>query len=148
VFQIQSWGSLALSCKANRYVKAKTELLSLVFEVDPGDSDNEGWRAMVQNLYKLEYLHRAPPPPKEPGSREWMWACVRQIRLIALESQTEDNEYLFTLIFYLLRRASFQDEHMPDKYRRDYAYYLASKLTEDLLNALAKSKEASGGHRA
>jgi len=128
--------------------------VSLVFEVDPPDkhadkatidNDNESWRTLVESLYKLEYLHRAPPPPKEPGPREWMWACARQIRLIALESQTKDNEYLFTIIFYLMRRASFKDDHGPDKYRKDYAYFLASKLTEDLMSALGKSKEASGG---
>ena len=131
--------------------------VSLVFEVDPPDkntdrviidNDNKEWRRLVENLYKPEYLHRAPPPPKEPGSREWMWACVRQVRLIALESQTQDNEYLFTLIFYLLRRASFQDETSPDKYRRDYAYYLASRLTDGLVSALGKSKEATGENRA
>ncbi len=73
---------------------------------------------------------------------------MRQIRLIALESQTVEREYQFVLILYLLRRASFADGSGPDKYRRDYAYYLASRLTDDLLSALGKTKEASGGDRA
>jgi len=109
--------------------------VSLVFEVDPQDEDDEGWRALVENLYKAEYLHRAPPPPKEPARREWIWACVRQIRLIALDSQTNDKEYQFALVFHLLRHASFQHESSPDKYRRNYAYYLASRLTDDLERA-------------
>jgi hypothetical protein len=119
--------------------------VSLVFEVEATDQDNEGWRTLVETLYRSEYLHRAPPPPKEPAPREWMWACVRQIRLIALESQTTDREYQVALIMYLMRRASFADESGPDKYRRDYAYFLASRLTDDLVSAIGKTKEASGG---
>jgi hypothetical protein len=118
--------------------------VSIVFEVDPPDrntdkvvtdNDNERWMADVENLYSREFLFRAPPPPSQPGPREWMWACVRQIRLIALESQTNDCEYHFALIMHLLRRASFPDESYPDKYRRDYAYFLASQLTDDLQRA-------------
>jgi hypothetical protein len=106
--------------------------VSVVFEVDPNDQDNEGWLATVKRLYEPEYLYRAPPPPDEPSTHEWMWACVRQIRLIALESQTSDTEYQFALILYLLRRASFADESAPDKFRRDFAYYLANQLVESL----------------
>jgi hypothetical protein len=109
--------------------------VSIVFEVEATDKDNEGWLKLVESLYESQYLHRAPPPPKEPAPREWMWASVRQIRLIALESQTTEREYQFALILYLLRRASFEDESGPDKYRRDYAFYLASRLTDDLVRA-------------
>lgn len=110
--------------------------VSLVFELDTRDADNRGWSGLAGNLYKSQYLHRAPPPPKEPAAREWMWACVRQVRLIALESQETDREYHYALIWYLLRRAAFKNENGRDKYRRDFAYYLASRLTEDLVKAM------------
>jgi hypothetical protein len=48
--------------------------VSFVFEADPHDADDEGWRALAESLYNPDHLHRAPPPPKEPGRREWMWA--------------------------------------------------------------------------
>jgi hypothetical protein len=122
--------------------------VSLVFEMDSTDADNEGWRELAHNLYESQYLHRAPPPPKEPAAREWMWACVRQIRLIALESQETDREYHYALIWYLLRRAAFRNENARDKFRRDFAYYLACRLVASLEEVLRSSEGSHAGKTA
>jgi len=112
--------------------------VSLACEVGPAEKDNVGWREVVDKLYDPSYLLRPPPPPNEPAPREWLWSCIRQIRLIGLASQTTDKEYQFALALYLLRRASFRDESPPDRYRRAYAYVLASRLVADIISGKAK----------
>jgi hypothetical protein len=104
--------------------------VSLLFTA-AGDK-NDGWKDLVDNLYEPGHLQSPPPPASGPSSREWLWAAVRQLRMIALSCQTSPNEYLTALIYCLLRRSRFDEDERFEQERAAYAYVLAEQLLERL----------------
>jgi hypothetical protein len=104
--------------------------VSLVFSA-AGDA-NVGWRDLVDTLYKPEYLDRPPPPANEPSKREWLWAAVRRLRLIAIGCEKSAGEYATALAYCLLRRARFKEDHLKEKERAAYAYVIAERLIAGL----------------
>lgn len=105
--------------------------VSLLFTA-AGDSA-EGWRALVDTLYRDEYLQRVPPPPREPSKREWVWNAVRQIRLLAAScEETGGEEYRRALVYSLLRRAGFLDDRPGEQERGDYAFVIAERLLKSI----------------
>ena len=97
------------------------------------NDSNDGWRPLIDTLYRDEHLQRAPPPPLEPSKREWVWSAVRQIRLLAAScEETCGEEYQRALIYSLLRRAGFQDNIPIEEERGDYAYVIAERLLKSI----------------
>jgi hypothetical protein len=108
--------------------------VALVFSAGK-DDDNIGWQKMVDTLFESRYFEQAPSPATQPLPREWLWNCVRQIRLFALSMQTTRFEYAAALGVYLLRFSMFKADHAAEEFRRAYAYVLA----ENLLKMAAKA---------
>lgn len=104
--------------------------VSLVFSA-AGDV-NDGWRELVDTLYKPEYLDRPPPPANEPSKHEWLWSAVRQLRLIALGCEKSPDEYSTALLYCLLRRARFKEDDPAEQERAAYAYVIAERLIATL----------------
>lgn len=106
--------------------------VSLSIGMDNHDKDDAGWSRVMHSLYRLDYVNAVPPLAQEPSPREWLWTCVRQIRLNALAMQVDDLEYAIALALYLMRWATFQEKHsLPDEhdeYRKAHAYVLAERL--------------------
>jgi hypothetical protein len=108
--------------------------VALVFSAGK-DDDNIGWQKMVDTLFESRYFEQAPSPATQPLPREWLWNCVRQVRLFALSMQTTRFEYAAALGVYLLRFSMFKADHAAEEFRRAYAYVLA----ENLLKMAAKA---------
>lgn len=111
----------------------------LVFSSPVGSGDDDaGWRTIVDRLYQPEYFEQAPPPADQPLQREWLWTCVRQIRLYAIAMQMCDSaakwnsEYQLVLAFYLLRHSMFVASNPQEEFRRAYAYVTAEALIKRL----------------
>jgi len=105
--------------------------VSLAFAITSESDDNEGWRKLIDRLYKHAYLRQAPPPAAQPLPREWLWTCVRQIRMFALSMETSGGEYRDALVAYLLRFAMFPAESEKEEHRRAYAIVIAERLLEE-----------------
>jgi hypothetical protein len=102
---------------------------ALVFSMaNSKDDDDEGWRKTVDRLFDEKYFVQAPPPANQPLPREWLWNCVRQIRLVALSMQTTKFEYATVLGIYLLRCSMFKADYPQEEFRRTYAYMLGERL--------------------
>jgi hypothetical protein len=101
---------------------------TLLFSAVDEEDKYATWRKTVDALFKEEYLEHAPPPAKQPHPREWLWNCVRQIRLVALGMQTSKFEYAAVLGIYSLRCAMFKADYPEEELRRAYAYVLAERL--------------------
>jgi uncharacterized protein associated with vWA-MoxR-VMAP ternary system len=111
--------------------------ISIAFRVAGDDDDDEGWSKLMDTLYGLEFLEKAPPPAKEPIPREWLWSCVRQIRsLIHAGGDVLPSEYSITVAIYLLRHSTYPSDNEHDKFRKAYAYVLAEKIILALENKL------------
>jgi len=110
--------------------------VSIAFRFPVEERENETWKSMIDTLYLESNLMSVPPPAREPLPREWLWTTVRQIRLIALASQVSPYEYQFALVIYLLRWAMYPPDVHDEEYRRAYAYVVAERLCDRLLEKL------------
>jgi hypothetical protein len=108
--------------------------ISLAFEVSPLDKDFEGWLDLMDTVYCLTFINKTPPPVKDPHDREWLCACIRQIRILALAEQKSSQEYSTLLAIHLLRQATYPGRTEEEKRRNAYAYVLA----EQLINRIGK----------
>lgn len=109
--------------------------VSLAMRVPVGTQDRpfdkEAWERVVRPLYARDTIRGLPafPDPIEPYA--WLKACVRQIRLYALQMQEgRPGQYAEVLAYFLLR-AAIQDPKNRDaaeEHRRTVAYCLADEL--------------------
>jgi hypothetical protein len=105
--------------------------VNLAFTIASESDDNEGWRKLIDRLYRRAYLRQPPPPAAQPLPREWLWTCVRQIRMVALSMETTAGEYRDAVVAYLLRFAMFAAESAKEEHRRAYAMVIAERLLEE-----------------
>lgn len=119
--------------------------VDISFSVDErAVTTDEEWRTAIDQLYSPDRLRTPPPPAQQESPLEWLWACVRQVRMLALASQTSEYEYQTVLAIQLLRRAMFPAMSLSsdpvgllksaDEFRRAYGYVVAEKLVLDVLS--------------
>ena len=116
--------------------------VSLAFAITSDTDDNEGWKRLIDQIYKPAYLQQPPPPAAQALPREWLWTCIRQIRLFAISMETAAGEYRDAVIAYLLRYAMFPAQSDKEETRRAYSLVLAERLLET-----PTAEIASGGDR-
>lgn len=87
------------------------------------------WKVFVSDVFEKEILLSLPLQKNghEPFAREW--ACIRQIRRLALSDRKCMNEYVICVAIELLRRSMFVDkgEHVAG-----YAYFITNRLVRSL----------------
>jgi thiamine kinase-like enzyme len=113
---------------------------TLIFAAVNADDENENWKKTVDTLFSKMYMEHAPPPAREPQTREWLWNIVRQIRQVALGMQTSDFEYATLLGIYSLHCAQFAPDYPPEEYRRAYAYVVAEQLLKMVAEEYSRKK--------
>lgn len=101
-------------------------------DADPGARDDPAWRAVVDELYAPAAFAELPAPGHDASPFAWLHDCVRQIRTMALSTQTCETEYQTTVVIYLLRRTMWEGDSPADRFRRGYAYVTAARLIESL----------------
>lgn len=113
--------------------------VSLAFEISDVDSSDSDWKTLIDIFYSEKYLkrpfERLPPPFDKPHAKEWLWKCIRQIRLLALAEQISEYEYKTALAIFLLRWSTFENvtnNVQRENFRKAYAYVVAEKMILDL----------------
>ncbi len=114
--------------------------VSIVFDAYGGDLPHvamgasgrfcarDEWTEFVGRLYERQFVIRPPPPASSPAPREWLWNTVRQVRLLALASSLDPDEYPVALAIQLMRYAGHLSRDEGEEYRRAYAYVVADRL--------------------
>lgn len=113
--------------------------ISLAFEITDDDPNDSEWKTLIDIFYSDKYLKRPfeklPSPFDKPHSKDWLWKCIRQIRLLALAEQISEYEYNTALAIFLLRWSTFPnktDNPEREDFRKAYAYAVAEKMILDL----------------
>jgi hypothetical protein len=109
----------------------------LACEPPPADEIGEGdeaWRVVIDEFYSPERFREPLPPTMEPSAFDWLRDSVRQIRSSVADIQLCEGEYQTAVAVYLLRRTMFPARNDRDAFRRGYAYVVASRLVQDLVD--------------
>jgi Phosphotransferase enzyme family len=86
--------------------------------------------SFLRSLYK--YPLGVPSLDARRPNREWLWDSVRAIRMFGILAEGDSKAYMFAVVAYLLRFASYPDNG-PLK-TRALAFALAVELTEQLIS--------------
>lgn len=110
--------------KIGDHVKERQKILEEEFK-----RKSEQWKAVVCDAFRSENVLNLPNHKggHEPFARHW--ACIRQLRRLALLDQKDRREYAICVTIELLRRAMFLDSNPSVA---GYAYYLTDRLAKSL----------------
>lgn len=110
--------------KADIYKEEIQEKLNLEFE-----KECDAWETFVSDIFDKENVLGLPLQKNghDPCARDW--ACIRQVRRLALSAQISDNEYAICVAIELLRCSTLTSKATRI---RAYAYYLADRLAKSL----------------
>lgn len=109
--------------------------VSLAFDTIEGDEHGDAWRSLVAGLYESDAISASLAPGAPIQGSTWIHEAIAEIRALVPASVADTDEYKRVLAVYLLRQASYPaSKKFPaqDGYRRTFAYWLASRLTESL----------------
>lgn len=106
--------------------------VDLAFDGD--GSTDRSWKNNLAALYSWEALERVPNCSSRP--HDWLWAAVRQIRILALAEQASAWEYATAVAAYLLRRSMYPGCDAFDNQKRAFAYVLAERLIANIRKKL------------
>jgi hypothetical protein len=96
----------------------------------------EEWSDAMDRLYALDVLVRPPGPNVIPPRFGWLEDAVRELRSCAGDTVQCEQEYPVAVALHLAGRARHLDTHdAHEANRRAYAYYLACRLTDELVAA-------------
>lgn len=87
------------------------------------------WKTFVYEIFEKANVIGLPPQKNGHELRAREWACIRQVRRLALSSQKNDNEYAICIAVELMRCSTLKSK-APQI--RAYAYYLADRLIRSL----------------
>lgn len=94
------------------------------------------WSDAMARLYGLDVLVRPPDPGLLAVRFGWLEDSVRELRSCAFGTVQCEEEYPIAVALHLAGRARHLDTHDGDEAkRRAYAYYLACRLTDELVAA-------------
>jgi hypothetical protein len=109
----------------------------LAFEVPPDIDEDQyedcAWSAEIDRLYSPRSFRHPPGPPRPASPLAWMTSVVRQIRTLAIATQSCPNEYQTAVAVQLLHRCEWDDGSPADRFRRGYGYRIATALTLNLV---------------
>lgn len=91
------------------------------------------WTDVALGLFAPEHLVSPPPPASAHASREWLWNCVRHIRMHALSAACTADEYRTALAVFLLRAAGYSPAaKAAESHRRATALVLADRVASQV----------------